>query len=106
MLDSVHWWVVPKFSGNFSVPFLTVTQSKTLEDGTDRFSRNIVTSYQPMLPNIPEERRSHSHRGISRNHAVLKFGVCSDLPHVHSAVNYALFGYKPAVYTKWLRASH
>jgi hypothetical protein len=34
---------VPTFRDNLSVPFSTVKKSKTLEDGTDRLSRNVGT---------------------------------------------------------------
>jgi hypothetical protein len=40
-----------------------------LEDGADRLSRNVGTEPQHKLYNIPEEGRSHLHRGKS-----LKFG--------------------------------
>ena len=37
----------------------------TLEDGTDRLSRNFVKKCFSKLRKIPEERRSHLHRGGS-----------------------------------------
>ena len=45
-------------------PRRTFLNCLTVEDGTDRLSRN-VHSYQYMLSNILEERRSHVHRGGS-----------------------------------------
>ena len=38
----------------------------TLEDGTDRFSRNVVTNDQSMLCNIPEERTPQSKCALYR----------------------------------------
>ena len=62
ILQSVdHTWI-QTFRDNILDPFSRVSQSKkndlTLEDGSDRLSRNV--GYQPTPRNVPEERRPHS----------------------------------------------
>jgi hypothetical protein len=55
ILRSAHWQLVKQYRNNACL---------TLEDGTDRLSRN-VTNHQYRLCKTPEERRSHLHRGTS-----------------------------------------
>jgi hypothetical protein len=49
----------------------------TLEDGTDRLSRN-VGNYESTLRNIPEERRSPLHRGGNLKSRVVQVGCRSN----------------------------
>jgi len=74
MSSSVFWdvtqsrLVIPDVSGQPVGPILKdqIVQDdcSTLQDGTDRLSRN-VANYQPTLRNIPEDRRAHLQRGGS-----------------------------------------
>jgi hypothetical protein len=59
-----------RFGTTYWAPYSRVQQSfflgcLTLEDGTDRFVETSVTNCRSTLRNIPEERRSHWHRGGS-----------------------------------------
>jgi hypothetical protein len=64
MLCGVDWWLVNDRFGSAYPYLIQATQLKgTLEDGTDWLSRNVGTSYQPTLRNVPEELRSRLHRG-------------------------------------------
>ena len=69
MLRSEDWWLVTDVSEHLIGPVFKRQGSvllglRTLEDGTDRFYRN-VGNYQSMLRNVLEERSSHLHRGGS-----------------------------------------
>jgi hypothetical protein len=53
----------PPVASVFKGQAVQVENCLTLEDGTDRFFRNL--DYESTLRNIPEERRSDVHRGGS-----------------------------------------
>ena len=46
-------------------PIAPILDCWTLDDETDRLSRNVYNNYQYTLRNIAEERRPHIHRGGS-----------------------------------------
>jgi hypothetical protein len=87
ILRSVECSSVPTFRDNLSVPSSKVNKSKkkpffldvlTLEDGTDRLSRNVGTELHSTLRNIPNERRSH----LSLSGFRLKLCVYKFLAHI------------------------
>ena len=97
MLCNAGWWLVTDVSGQSIGPTSGIKLSLiledtawplkilldpwiyylTLEDGTDRLSRNVV-NYESALPNNPEEQRSHLNRGGNlksrKNRSSLTFG--------------------------------
>jgi len=63
MLRSVEYVFLTDVSGQFIGP---ICKGKEVEEGgTDRCPETSVRSYHYTLPNIPEELRSHLHRGGS-----------------------------------------
>jgi hypothetical protein len=80
MLHSVHWWLATDVLGKPVTPFCksqsvfrvsgqpigpvfkdqAILACLTLEDRSDKFSRN-VGNHQSTLRNVSEERRSHLH---------------------------------------------
>jgi hypothetical protein len=52
-------------SSSQRINLLGLLDCLTLEDGTDKLSRNAVSNYQSILCKIPEERRPQPHRGVS-----------------------------------------
>jgi hypothetical protein len=68
MLRSVDWQLTTDM-GQYIRP---IVEGQAVQgDGTDSLSGKSVSNYQSNLRNIPEERRSHLHRGMSLNHAYL-----------------------------------
>jgi hypothetical protein len=62
MLRNIYWQLLTDVSGQ---RIGTTFYCLTLEYGTDRLFRNVSNDYQRMLHNMPEEPRSHLHRGGS-----------------------------------------
>ena len=60
-LRSVDWKLLIDVSGQ---PIGHIFKGQA-EDGTDRLSRNVSKYYQSTLRKVPEECRSHLHRGGS-----------------------------------------
>jgi len=55
-------------------PIAPILDCWTLDDETDRLSRNVYNNCQYTLRNIPEERRPYIHRGgIVKSRKVLQY---------------------------------
>ena len=76
-----------------SLLFWDVTKRRfTLEDGTDRLSRN-VGHYQSTLRNIPQKRRSHLHSsGSLRSRMYLGSALFWDFMQRRLVISYRRFG--------------
>jgi hypothetical protein len=64
MLRSANWYI-PTFRDSLSVPSSWVKLDISLTMESNGYPETSVTNYHSTLRNIPEERRSHLHRGGS-----------------------------------------